>query len=220
MSNFNTYFPIDKNPLNQKILKEVTTNAFGIPTLENASFEIESPGKRKYLVMNLEFAPRDTVLSWASRVVNAQKYKDHTVIILTHSYLSAKNEHIIRENYQVKDANYGAAMFKKLIQPANNIRMVVSGHIGAPDDDKAHIAFRTDKNAGGRNIQQMTFNAQALGGGWMGNGGDGWLRILEFLPGDEIIKVKTFSPLFAISPKTQHLAWRTKDYDEFTIDLN
>lgn len=219
MSNFNTYFPIDKNPLNQKALKEATTNAFGIPTLENAAFEIPAPGSRKFLVINLEFAPRDTVLSWASKVVSMPKYKDHTVILLTHSYLSAKNEHIVKENYEVKDANYGAAMFSKLAQPSSNVQMVLSGHIGAPDNEKAHIAFRTDPNKAGKKIQQMTFNAQALGGGWMGNGGDGWLRILEFLPDEKTVNVRTFSPLFGISPKTQHLAWRTETHDQFSFAL-
>lgn len=219
-SNFNTYFPVDKNPLNQKILRDVTTNIDGIPTLENASFEIQSPKGKKFLVLNLEFAPRDTVLSWARKVTGQDKYKDHTVIILTHSYLNAQNEHIQQEKYAVKDVNYGASMFKNLIQPSKNIGMVLSGHIGAPDDEKAHIGFRTDKNAGGKKIQQLTFNAQALGGGWFGNGGDGWLRILEFFPDDKTVKVRTFSPFFGISPKTQHLAWRTQPYDEFSFEID
>ncbi|MGV3509137.1 MAG: metallophosphoesterase [Sphingobacteriaceae bacterium] len=220
MSNFNTYFPVDKNPENQKILRDATNNSDGIPTLENATFEIASPKGKKFLIMNLEFAPRDTVLAWANKVVSMNKYKNHTVIILTHSYLSPKNEHIIKENYEVTDANYGAAIFKKLVEPSKNIGMVFSGHIGAPDDEKEHIAFRTDKNAAGKKVQQLTFNAQALGGGWQGNGGDGWLRILEFLPDDKTVSVRTFSPLFAISPKTQHLAWRTKSYDEFSFEID
>lgn len=219
-SNFNTYFPVDKNPKNQEILREVTTNIDGIPTLENASFEIASPKGKKYLVVNLEFAPRDTVLSWAKKVTGLEKYKDHTVIILTHSYLNAENQHIEKENYGVTDVNYGAAIFQKLVKPSRNIGMVLSGHIGAPDDEKAHIAFKTDKNAAGKKVQQLTFNAQALGGGWFGNGGDGWLRILEFLPDDKTVKVRTFSPLFAISPKTQNLAWRTQSYDEFSFEID
>ncbi|WP_295119647.1 metallophosphoesterase [uncultured Chitinophaga sp.] len=219
MSNFNTWFPVDKNPLNQQALREVTTNEGGIPTLENAAFEIKSAKGRKFLVLNLEFAPRDTVLAWAKRVVDMEKYKQHTVIMLTHSYLSAANEHIVKEGYGVKDANYGKAIFDKLVKPSRNIQMVLSGHIGAPDDEKAHMGFRTDVNAGGNKVQQMAFNAQALGGGWYGNGGDGWLRILEFMPDDKTVKVRTFSPLFAISPKTQHLAWRTQPQDQFSFIL-
>jgi len=98
--------------------------------------------------------------------------------------------------------------------------MVFAGHIGVPDNPKAHVAFRTDTNAGGKKVQQMVFNAQALGGGWYGNGGDCWLRILEFMPDGKTVKVKTFSPFFAISPTTQQFAWRTPPYDEFSFELD
>ena len=61
----------------------------------------------------------------------------------------------------------------------------------------------------------MMFNVQTLGGGWEGNGGDGWLRILEFLPDGKTVKVRTYSPLFGISNLTKHLAHRTGPYDRF-----
>lgn len=219
-SNFNQYFPVDKNFQNRKILRDVALNAAGIPTLENASFEITSPHGRKMLFLSLEFAPRDTIVSWANTIVNSEKYKDHTVVLLTHSYLNANNEHIVKENYPIEDFNYGKAIFDKLVKPSNNIQMVFSGHIGSPDDAKAHVGFRTDSNAAGQKVQQMVFNAQALGGGWMGNGGDGWLRILEFMPDNKTIQVKTFSPFFAISPTTQQFAWRRAAYDEFSFEID
>ena len=68
------------------------------------------------------------------------------------------------------DANYGAAMWEKLIQPSKNVRLVFSGHIGAPDAAREHVGFRTDRNSAGKKVQQMVFNAQAMGGGWQGNG--------------------------------------------------
>jgi hypothetical protein len=219
-SHFNSYFPVDKNFKNQDILREVGMNAQGIPTLENAAFEFTSPHGRKILVLSLEFAPRDTTIDWAIGVVSQDKYKDHTVIVLTHSYMNSKNDHIVKENYPIENGNYGQALFEKLIKPSKNIQLVLAGHIGAPDKPEEHIAFRTDTNAAGQKIQQMVFNAQALGGGWMGNGGDGWLRILEFLPDNKTVTVKTFSPLFAISPTTQKHAWRTEAVDEFSFELD
>ncbi|MDT7828663.1 metallophosphoesterase [Pricia sp. S334] len=219
-TNFNRYFPVDKNPKNQQLLRKAAMNAEGVPTLENAAFEFTSPHGREMLFINLEFAPRDTVLAWAKAVVAAEKYKDHTAVILTHSYLNAENEHIVKENYPIEEGNYGRAVYEKLVKPSANIQMVFSGHIGAPDNPKAHVGFRTDRNAAGKKVQQMVFNAQAIGGGWMGNGGDGWLRILEFLPDKRTVKVKTFSPLFAISPTTQKQAWRTADYDEFSFEID
>ncbi|MFC5412601.1 metallophosphoesterase [Larkinella bovis] len=219
-SNFNKYFPIDKNFLTQKIVREVALDAEGVPTLTNAAFDMTTPHGKKMLIVTTEFAPRDTILSWASQVVNQAKYKDHTAILLTHSYMNAKNERFEKENYPNKDGNYGAAIWRKVVQPSKNIQMVFAGHIAAENDPRGHVAFRTDLNAGGKKVQQMVFNAQALGGGNAGNGGDGWLRILEFLPDGKTVKVKTFSPLFAISPTTQPFAWRTESYDEFTFELD
>lgn len=219
-SNFRNYFPVDKNFKNQELLREVGLNAEEVPTLENAAFEFESPQGRKFLFVSLEFAPRDTIVEWAKKVTSMEKYKDHTVALLTHSYLNPKNEHIVKEHYKIEDCNYGAALFDKLVKPSINIQMVFAGHIGRPDDPRSHVAFRTDKNAAGKKVQQLVFNAQALGGGWMGNGGDGWLRILEFMPDNKTVKVKTFSPVFAISPTTQKYAWRKESYDEFSFDID
>lgn len=219
-SNYNTYFPVDKNFKTQKLIREAGLNAEGIPTMENAAFEFTSPQGRKFLLLTLEFAPRDTVIAWANKVTGMERYKDHTGIILTHSYLNSDNKQIEKENYNITDGNYGADIWKKLVQPSSNIQLVFSGHIGKPDNAKAHVGFRTDKNAAGKKVNQMVFNAQAMGGGWYGNGGDGWLRILEFLPDGKTVKVKTFSPFFAISPTTQQFAWRTEIYDAFEFQMD
>ncbi len=217
---YDQYFPVDKNFRSQKLLREVGVNSEGMPTLANAAYELVSPHGQKMLYLVLEFAPRNAILDWALKVVNQEKYKDHFVILLTHTYINAQSEHIEKEGYPMIDSNYGKAIFEKLVKPSRNIRMVFSGHIAKPDDVSGHIGFRTDVNAGGKKVHQMMFNAQALGGGWHGNGGDGWLRILEFLPDGKTVKVKTFSPLFAISPSTRHLAWRTEAYDQFDIVLD
>lgn len=219
-SNYNTYFPVDKNFKTQEILREAALNAEGIPTMENAAFELISPQGRKFLIFNLEFAPRDTVIAWAKKTTALEKYKDHTGIVLTHSYLNAKGEQIKKENYPITDGNYGAAIWSKLIQPSSNIQLVFSGHIGSPDNARGHVGFRVDQNTAGKRVNQMVFNAQAMGGGWNGNGGDGWLRILEFLPDGKTVKVKTFSPFFAISPTTQPFAWRTDPYDAFEFKMD
>jgi hypothetical protein len=217
---YNQYLPAEKNFLSHKMLREVGKDDQGMPTLANAAYEMVTPHGKKMLIVVLEFAPADATLKWAGEVIAQTKYKDHEVMVLTHSYLDSAGKHIVKENYPLTDVNYGAAMWSKFIQPSKNVRFVFSGHIGAPNSFKGHVGFRTDANAAGRKVNQMVFNAQALGGGWQGNGGDGWLRILEFLPDGKTIKVKTFSPFFAISPSTQHLAWRNEPFDEFTFTLD
>lgn len=217
-TNYNTYFPIEKNHFNQKMIREVAPDEAGIPNLTNAIYEFIAPDERKFLILVLEFAPRESKLQWAIQMVNQKKYLDHTVILLVHSYLDSNNNHIETENYPVEDGNYGKAIWEKLVKPSKNIQLVFSGHIGAADQKSSHVGFRTDINAGGKKVSQMAFNAQALGGGWHGNGGDGWLRLLEF-QGSRVL-VRTFSPLFAISPGTRHLAWGSGAYESFTFDLD
>lgn len=214
------YFPSDKNELNLQLLREVTTNPDGVPSTENACFEWLSPQGKPFLFVTIEFAPRNTVLQWAKKVVAQEKYRNHTVVLLTHAYLNYKNERIEKAAYDLADANYGKDIWEKLVKSASNIQLVISGHIGGDNDARKHVGFRTDKNDAGKTVQQMTFNAQAMGGGHYGDGGDGWLRILEFLPDGKTVKVKTFSPFFALSPSTQPLAWRKAPYDEFSFELN
>ncbi|MEN7550789.1 metallophosphoesterase [Rapidithrix thailandica] len=216
---YDQYITVDRNPLNQQLLREYYFNANGMPTIANAIFEWVSPTGKPFLFLNLEFAPRNEVLNWAIKTIAQEKYKEHSVIVLTHSYMNAKNERIEKENYPIEDGNYGKAIWEKLIAPSKNVKMIVAGHIGSPDDAQKHIAFRQSQKNDGETVTEMVFNAQALGGGWHGNGGDGWLRYLEFLPDGKTVKVRTFSPLFAISPSTQHLAWRTASYDQFEFTL-
>lgn len=218
-TNYDLYITADRNSINEKMLREYYYNQEGMPTLANALFEWVDPGGIPYLFLNLEFAPRDKVLDWAFQAINQSKYKDHRVIVLTHSYMNAKNERIIEETYPIVNSNYGQAIWDKLIDSSRNIVMVIAGHIGNPDDPKGHVAFKQDQKADGKIVTQMVFNAQALGGGWHGNGGDGWLRYLEFMPDGITVRVKTFSPFFAISPSTRSLARRTSEYDEFEFKL-
>lgn len=216
---YDEYITADRNRLNENILREYYISEAGMPTLANAAFEWTDPNGIPYLFLNLEFAPRDEVLEWASKTIGQEKYRDHRVIILTHSYMNARNERIVSEGYPVENANYGQAIWDTLIDPSPNVVMVIAGHIGSPDNPEGHIAFKQDKKADGGIVTQMVFNAQALGGGWHGNGGEGWLRYLEFMPDGTTVKVKTFSPFFALSPSTRDKAWRTENHDEFEFEI-
>lgn len=217
LCHFPDYFPVERNPLWKDCLVSVCNNAFGIPTLENAAFEFEIPYWGKILVIATEFAPRDEVLEWAKGLVSSEKYVDHKVFLLTHSYLTWDGKRIENEPYKVAPANYGEAIWEKLVYSSPNIRMVICGHYCLDDDFRHNVGQRIDKNAAGKTVFQMMFNAQTAGGGWHGNGGDGWLRIMEFMPDGKTIKVRTYSPFFGISPTTRQFAWRTDPWDEFDI---
>ena len=216
---FPDYFPSERNACWKKSLVSVGLNYKGIPTLENAAYEFVTDTWGKLLVVSLEFAPRDEAIEWARNLTESKKYKDHKVILLTHSYMSPKAVRHIKENYLVSPANYGQAIWDKLVYPSSNICMVICGHECEIVDYQGQVSFRQDKNKAGKMIPQMMFNAQTADGQWHGNGGDCWIRLMEFLPDGKSISVRTFSPLFAISPVTCDKAWRTESYDQFTITI-
>src|SRR5690606_7347194 len=140
-------------------------------------------------------------------------YQHHIGVVLTHSYLNSDGKRTHNESYPLKNANYGTMIWENFISRSKQIQLVFSGHMANSDHHIDQVGYRLDENAGGAPVHQMMFNAQREGGGWHGNGGDGWLRILEFIPQKRIINVQTFSPLFFISPSSRDLAWRRETYD-------
>ena len=222
------YFYPERNLLNEKHLVSLGKNYEGKETMENCAFEFHTDTWGDLLVIGFEFAPRDEALNWARELIESDQYKNHRVIIFTHSFLDKDGNRPTSESYTLQPRSWAQAVWEKLIYPSENIVMVLCGHAGNPPSIKSTVAatdysctvsFRTDTAANGRTIPQMMFNAQCADGSWYGNGGDGWLRILEFMPDGETVGVRTFSPLFALSQFTKSQAWRTKAYDQFTFKV-
>lgn len=231
-SRYSEFFTVDRNWLNQKILVQNSRNEQVVPTLENSAYEIKNLNGKDYLFMTVEYGPRDTVIRWAKRVVGLDQYKDHRIILTTHMFLNARDERtsndvtwLYWEPYTVNnktekssaiklpDANNGQQIWDKLVQPASNIELILCGHISGE-------GYRSDHNVAGKAVHQILFDAQSMGGGHRnGNGGDGWLRILEFYPDNRTVNVKTFSPLFAISPTTREYAWKKDERNEFSFQF-
>ena len=217
----------ERNILFEKHLVATCENWQGVHTMENSAYEFEDKAWGKMLVITFEFAPRDEAIEWAKKLTTSEQYKNHKVIILVHSWLDTDGTRRAKEGYTLSPCNWPEAVWQKLVYPSKNICMVLCGHTGDDPDIKVGdvkgtnyqptTSYRVDKAADGRDIPQMMFNSQQGDGDWNGNGGDCWLRILEFKPDGKTIGVRTFSPLFAISQLTQNLAWRTAEYDQFEI---
>ena len=221
MTRFPEYFPFERNPAWREIVVDAIPNRNGIPSLENAAFEFSDSNWGKLLVITSEYLPRDEVLAWAKDLAASDKYKGHRIIFMTHAYLregQGENARLIETDNRGIEGNTGKEIWEKLINPSTNINLVICGHVANGNGEFAdNVGYRVDKNMSGTNVHQMMFNVQTLGGGWEGNGGDGWLRILEFMPDGKTIKIRTYSPLFGISPSTKHLAHRQAPYDQFEI---
>jgi len=145
-----------------------------------------------YLVLALEFGPRDEVLTWAEQVISAHPH--HKVIIITHTYtgpggvrISATNSTASPQFYLPELANGsvndGAQMWEKLIRQHANIQLVLSGHIGV-----SAITYNIARGDHGNLVYELLTNYQ-----WEANGGNGYLALLQFTPAGELV-VQVYSP--------------------------
>ena len=84
-----------------------------------------------------------------------------------------------------KDGNDGEELWQKLVRK-NNFALVFYGHVCGRS--RGFLASRNDR---GRRVCQMVvdYQGRALGG-------EGYLRILEFLPDGKTVHVKSYSPLY------------------------
>lgn len=229
---FPDYFPAGRNICWEKSLVATAPNYLGTNTLENAAYEIAMPGWGKILIIAWEFAPRDEILRWTKDLTESEKYKDHHVIILTHSFIEHDDHIFAEEAYALSPRNWPGDIMKKLIYPSKNIDLILCGHAGDvmpwPENPTSldeidygkTYGFRIEPTADGREVPIMMFNSQTADGEWNGNGGDCWIRILEFKPDGKTIKVHTFSPLYAMSKYTKHLSRRRAPGDEFEFRIN
>lgn len=157
------------------------------------SYHLFSAGGIDWLVLMLEFGPRDEVLEWANEITSY--YSNRKAIVVTHAYLYSDNtligsspEHewtpsdypIAREG----SANNGVEMWDKFVRKHENILFVFSGHV--LNDGTGTLVSRGDN---GNFVYQMLANYQMNE-----MGGEGFLRLLEVDPEKGQVSVKTYSP--------------------------
>ena len=106
-SQFNSFFPPQKNPLNTALLRGMAPNAQQIPTLENAWYEWRSPLGQDFLFFSLEFGPRQNILEWAKGIAAQKEHRQSIGLLLTHSFLNSDLNRTDKEHYPLSDANYG-----------------------------------------------------------------------------------------------------------------
>jgi len=153
---------------------------------ENSYYFFEAAGK-KIMVLCLEFGPRNEVLDWANQLV--EKHSDKNVIVLTHSYLNYDDTLVstgdaYNPHDYFKNTNDGQDMWEKFVRKHKNIFLVLNGHIVG--DGLGQLTSYSDHNT---KITQILANYQTLE-----NGGNGWLRLMKFIPSEDKIVVETYSP--------------------------
>ena len=135
----------------------------------------------KFLVLGLEFLPRDATLQWAGEVV--AKYPDCRVIVATHSYIARGGLRDKKPPAKSLEGNNGESVWQKFVRKHENVFMVVAGHIGA-------VAHLTSTNDAGEPVHQILSDFQNEE-----NGGNGWMPLLRFFPEKDRIDVRVYSPV-------------------------
>jgi hypothetical protein len=145
-------------------------------------FELFSARDLDFIAIHMEFdeSPDAPVLTWADSLLTA--HADRRAIVVSH-YLIAEDG-----SYGIQ----GRAIHGRLKENPN-LFLMLCGHVYGE-------GRREDVFAGNR-IHTLVANYQ-----YRDHGGDGWLRIIEFSPASNQIRVKTYSPTldrFETDPDSQ-----------------
>jgi len=159
------------------------------------NFNFFKHGSLRFMVVCLEFAPTVKALDWANHLVN--QYKDRRVIIVTHCYQAKslageagaggyKTNCAIRCNIE---GSGGDVVWEKLVSRHENIFMVLSGHV-------SDVEHKTRNGVAGNTVHEILtdFQSERPGGDEeLKKSGNGWLRILKFVPAENKIYVNPYS---------------------------
>jgi predicted MPP superfamily phosphohydrolase len=157
-----------------------------------------------YLVLVLEFAPRDSALAWADGILKANQDKD--AIVVTHMFTYMDNTRISQcdpnsaASMGVGQDNNGEDVWWKLVRKYPNIHLVLSGHVVQGDG----TGRRMDLGTNGNLVNQILSDYQSdpLGGG-------GYLRLLRISPSLNRVSVSTYSPYLD--------SFKTDDHNQFIV---
>jgi hypothetical protein len=154
--------------------------------IENSYLTFRAAGI-DFLVMGLEFGPRDEAIAWANEVVS--KHPGHRVILVTHCYMNFDETRVGKGDkhnpHTYRFGGYdGDEMWEKLVSRHGNIDLVLSGHILGDG-----VGRLTSAGEGGHPVHQLLANYQMRK-----DKGGGYLRILKFVPEEGRIYVSTYSP--------------------------
>jgi 3',5'-cyclic AMP phosphodiesterase CpdA len=178
------------------------------------SYHLLPAGGRKFLVIGLEFGPRADVVRWANEV--AAKHADREAILITHAYTYLDDTRYDWKKYGEKqnwnphtygvakssggDVMDGEELWQNLVSKHGNFIMTLNGHVL-----RDGLGRVTSKTPAGSEVHQMLVNFQMKP-----NGGDGWLRLMEFTQ-KRTVEVYDYSPTLDLT--------NLGDQNRFTLAL-
>lgn len=147
--------------------------------------QVFTAGGYRFLHLTLQFEPLDSDLAWARAVM--ARHPGLPTILSTHSYVepSAAGRRATLQGQPgttADPANSGEQVFQKLVRTSPQIFLVMNGHFGGE-------FHQVSTNAFGQPVLELAADYQGRV-----NGGDGWMRLLEFDTAVGEVRVQTYSP--------------------------
>jgi hypothetical protein len=146
----------------------------------------------QFLIMALEFKPRNETLTWAGQVIEA--HPDHRCVVLTHGYLNTNGSRGM--GHYAIPGNQPEDIWETFISQHPTLFLVLCGHALGE-------TVMTSTGKSGNKVQQILADYQ---NDYIGHGGHGYLRIMTFHPAKKEIVNQTYSPslnAYLTRPKSQ-----------------
>jgi uncharacterized repeat protein (TIGR02543 family) len=140
-------------------------------TTNDNNFGLFSAHGMDLIVINLQYSPTTAILDWADSLLKT--YSERRGIVVTHYILNVDN-------------SWGLQNIYTALKDNSNLFLMLCGHMHSSSDGEAQ-RIETGDNGNKIYILQADYQERA-------NGGNGWLRILQFSTKNDQISVKTYSP--------------------------
>ncbi len=145
---------------------------------------------RDWIALGLEYGPRQKTMAWANDVL--AEHRDRRAIIVTHGYLFYDNQRYDHRRGKQRatphlyagDGADGEQLWNAVARRHPNVMIVICGHVRT-----GGLGYRASEGDYGNTVHEMMANYQRLPAG-----GLGYMRLLEFQPDRETVRVRTFSP--------------------------
>jgi len=187
-----TYFDLffNKNTVdytNYTTCEEVTGDS-----LVNAYYTVET-ADGPYLIMGIEIFPRDSVLAWASDVLEA--HPDHKAIVVTHAHLNSNGEFMEdtadgKDSYPLnnrEDSNGSQEVWDEFVSQHENLLFYICGH--SSNDLTLDLPM---EGVHGNIVHQLLIDSQDADKNYEGVGN---VVIMGFKDGGETVGFTTYATL-------------------------
>ena len=157
------------------------------------TYHLFSAGGQDYILVALEWGPRDDVIAWANAVMT--RHPDRLGIFVTHAYLNHNDRRYDHTDsrfsqdynphqYRTPGVNDGEQLWQKLVR-RHRFVLTLNGHVLG--DGTGYLASQTDT---GNTCHQILANYQMRE-----LGGEGYLRLMIFR-NDGTVDVHSYSTLY------------------------